>query len=70
MDDGRFRPDPDEVRMDEETLRSRVECWRRRAADALDARERAASAELARHYEALLACLLETRTPADEGRTG
>ncbi|WP_156377025.1 MULTISPECIES: hypothetical protein [unclassified Brevundimonas] len=56
--------------MDEETLRSRVECWRRRAADALDARERAASAELARHYEALLACLLETRTPADEGRTG
>jgi hypothetical protein len=57
--------------MDEETLRSRVDSWRRRAAAALDAREREASAELAEHYEALLAYVLETRgTPADQGRTG
>lgn len=47
--------------MDEDTLRSRAELWRRRAADTLDTRERAASAELADHYEALLAHLLECR---------
>ncbi|CAN7413710.1 hypothetical protein [Brevundimonas sp. LjRoot202] len=52
--------------MDEDTLRSRVERWRRRAAEALDARERSASAELAEHYEALLARLLDGRNrPAD-----
>lgn len=71
MDDGRFRPDLHEFRMDEETLRSRVECWRRRAADALDARKREASAELADHYEALLAHLLESRRAStDQGGTG
>ncbi|HVL42781.1 MAG TPA: hypothetical protein VM348_11540 [Brevundimonas sp.] len=57
--------------MDEDTLRSRVESWRRRAADALDAREREASAELAEHYEALLAHVLENRrTAAGQGRAG
>lgn len=50
--------------MDENTLRSRVECWRRRAADALDSREREASEELADHYEALLE---SRRTPTDQG---
>ncbi|HYD27267.1 MAG TPA: hypothetical protein VEA62_06190 [Brevundimonas sp.] len=47
--------------MDEETLRSRAELWRRRAAQTLDSRERAASAELADQYEALLVHLLESR---------
>ena len=52
--------------MDEDTLRSRAECWRRRAAETPDERERAASAELAEHYEALLAHLLDSRNrPAD-----
>jgi len=50
--------------MDEDTLRSRVECWRRRAAETLDSRERSASAELAEHYEALLAHLMESRRGA------
>lgn len=54
--------------MDEDTLRSRAELWRRRAAEAVDARERAASAELADHYEALLIHLLESRRQrADAG---
>ncbi|HWQ85760.1 hypothetical protein [Brevundimonas sp.] len=48
--------------MDEDTLRSRAECWRRRAAEALDTRERDASAKLADHYEAMLACLERRRT--------
>jgi hypothetical protein len=47
--------------MDEDTLRDRAERWRRRAAEALDLREREASTELADQYEALLAHLLETR---------
>ena len=47
--------------MDEDTLRRRADCWRRRAAEALDARERTASAELADHYEALLIHLLDGR---------
>lgn len=47
--------------MDEDTLRRRAECWRRRAAEALDARQRAASAELAEQYEALLAHLRDGR---------
>lgn len=47
--------------MDEDTLRSRAESWRRRAAETPDPRERAASAELADHYEALLAYLLDSR---------
>jgi len=47
--------------MDEDTLRSRAELWRRRAAETTDARQRAASAELADHYEALLTHLLECR---------
>ena len=47
--------------MDEDTLRSRAELWRRRAAETPDARQRAASAELAEHYEALLTHLLEAR---------
>ena len=47
--------------MDEETLRDRAERWRRRAAEALDLREREASARLADHYEALLARVLELR---------
>jgi hypothetical protein len=52
--------------MDEDTLRNRAECWRRRAAETPDSRERAASAELAEHYEALLAHLLDSRNrPAD-----
>lgn len=52
--------------MDEDTLRSRAECWRRRAAEAPDAHQRAASAELAEHYEALLAHLRADRDrPAD-----
>lgn len=52
--------------MDEDTLRSRIERWRRRAAEALDGRERSASAELAEHYETLLAHLLDGRNrPAD-----
>lgn len=50
--------------MDEHTLRSRAECWRRRAAETLDPRERSASAELAEHYEALLAHLMEGRRAA------
>jgi hypothetical protein len=54
--------------MDEDTLRSRAECWRRRAAETRDARERAASAELADHYEALLAHLLESRARKAEER--
>ena len=47
--------------MDEDTLRDRADLWRRRAAEALDPRQRAASAELAEHYEALLNHLLERR---------
>lgn len=50
--------------MDENTLRSRAECWRRRAAETPDSRERAASTELAEHYEALLAHLLASRSRA------
>lgn len=56
--------------MDEDTLRSRADCWRRRAAESPDARERAASAELAEHYEALLAQLLDSRNPAADGPWG
>jgi hypothetical protein len=47
--------------MDEETLRSSAELWRRRAAETVDKRQREASAELADHYEALLAHLVESR---------
>ncbi|MDO9586304.1 MAG: hypothetical protein Q8R45_13140 [Brevundimonas sp.] len=39
--------------MDEETLRERVESWRRRAAAAHDPRERAANLLIASHYAAL-----------------
>ena len=39
--------------MDEETLRERAEAWRRRAADAHDAREKASNLLIAGHYEAL-----------------
>jgi len=52
--------------MDEDTLRSRAECWRRRAAEALDGRQRSASAELADHYEALLTHLLDSRRAGRE----
>jgi len=53
--------------MDEDTLRSRAECWRRRAAETPDIRERVASTELAEHYEALLTHVLDSRNraPAD-----
>lgn len=47
--------------MDEHTLRSRAERWRRRAAETRDLREREASARLADHYEALLDRVLERR---------
>ncbi len=50
--------------MDEDTLRGRAECWRGRAAETLDPRLRSASAELAEHYEALLAHLMEGRRVA------
>lgn len=39
--------------MDEDTLRERVEAWRRRAAEAHDAHERASNLLIAGHYEAL-----------------
>lgn len=53
--------------MDEDTLRRRADCWRRRAAEALDARQRAASAELAEQYEALLARLQDNRSQSADG---
>lgn len=56
--------------MDEDTLRRRVDCWRRRAAESPDPRERAASAELAEHYEALLAHLLDGRSRPADGPQG
>ncbi|HYC98000.1 hypothetical protein [Brevundimonas sp.] len=52
--------------MDEDILRSRADCWRRRAAEAPDTRERAASEELAEHYEALLAHLRDRRSPPSD----
>ena len=39
--------------MDEDTLRERAEAWRRRAAEAHDAHERASNLLIAGHYEAL-----------------
>jgi hypothetical protein len=53
--------------MDEDTLRRRAESWRRRAAEALDAHQRAASAELAEQYEALLARLQDSRSQSADG---
>ncbi|GAA0867464.1 hypothetical protein GCM10009116_00370 [Brevundimonas basaltis] len=50
--------------MDEDTLRARADLWRRRAAEAMDPRQREASAQLAAEYEALLAWLLECRARA------
>jgi len=47
--------------MDEDTLRARADLWRRRAAEALDPRQREACAQLADEYEALLTYLLECR---------
>ena len=47
--------------MDEDTLRARADLWRRRAAEALDPRQREACARLADEYEALLAYLLDGR---------
>ena len=54
--------------MDEDTLRARADLWRRRAAEAVDPRQREACARLADEYEALLAWLLEcgVRTRAAE----
>lgn len=39
--------------MDEETLRDRAEAWTRRAAQSLNARERASNRLIASHYAAL-----------------
>lgn len=47
--------------MDEDTLRDRIEVWRRRAAESLDRRERAANLLIAAHYAAL-ADLMAART--------
>lgn len=53
--------------MDEDILRSRADCWRRRAAEAPDTRERTASEELAEHYEALLTHLQDSRNRSTDG---
>lgn len=54
--------------MDEDLLHRRVEGWRRRAAEARSARERAASEALAGLYEGLLARLRETGRRPRDGR--
>lgn len=54
--------------MDEETLRDRAEAWRRRAADALDPRERAADLLIAAHYAALADLMAaRARRPLPDG---
>ena len=53
--------------MDEDTLRADADLWRRRAAEALDSRQRQASALLADAYQALMAWLLACRARARAG---
>lgn len=57
--------------MDEDTLRDRAECWRRRAAEARDPRARAADLLIASHYAALADLIADrarmTAPAEDEG---